>query len=62
MAKPFYINYGTDSGRVKNLPDSVLSFLFGHHLSGLWTFLAHTFFELDRLAFCKSLKAFPLNF
>jgi hypothetical protein len=39
-----------------------LEVLFGYHLSGLRTFLAHTFLKLDRLAFCKSLKTVPLNF
>ena len=51
--------YGTDSGRVKILPDR--GFLLGYYLSGLWAFLPHTFHKLDRLALCKSLKTVPLN-
>ena len=33
----------------------------GNTLSGLWTFLAHAFLKLDRLAFCKGLKTVSLN-
>jgi hypothetical protein len=37
-------------------------FLFGYHLGGAGTFLAHAFLELYRLALRKGLKSFPLNF
>ena len=48
----FEIGYKEKSGRVNVLPDVLRTFLFGYHLGGLWTFLAHTFFKFYRLALC----------
>ena len=63
MAKPFHINMELRGLRQSHsFAGDVFRFLFRHHFGGTWTFLAHTFLKLDRLAFRKSLKTVPLNF
>ncbi len=63
MAKPFCVNLELRGLRQnQNSVGDALRYLLGYNLGGLWTFLAHTFFKFDRLAFSKSLKTVPLNF
>ncbi len=50
------------SGAIAPLASKLKQNLFGYYFGCLRPFLSHALLELDCLAFCKSLKAVPLNF